>query len=96
VRQAVWKTRREEPSREGEGGVAEQLIEQPIRAYRTELAPADDSQVSLLYRNAGAARFAYNWGVEWKMNVMEHNQRPQEEEVPLDVRTVEVRPAGGA
>ncbi len=52
------------------------MIEQLIRAYRTELAPADDSQVSLLYRNAGAARFAYNWGLEWKMNVMEHNQLP--------------------
>jgi putative transposase len=46
-----------------------------LRAYKTELAP-DDSKLSLLYRHAGAARFAYNWGLRWITRVIEHNQLP--------------------
>jgi putative transposase len=29
-----------------------------------------------LFRHAGAARFAYNWGLRWKLNVMEYNRLP--------------------
>ncbi|TLX94171.1 MAG: transposase [Thaumarchaeota archaeon] len=46
-----------------------------FRAYKTELAP-DDVQIAALYNHAGAARFAYNWGLEWKSNVHEYNQLP--------------------
>ncbi len=46
-----------------------------FRAYKTELAP-DDEQFEALYRHAGAARFAYNWGLEWKSNVHLHNMLP--------------------
>ncbi len=48
---------------------------QLIRAYKTELAPID-AQLPELRRHADAARFAYNWGLRWKMKVMEHNQLP--------------------
>jgi putative transposase len=30
----------------------------------------------MLYRHAGTARFAYNWGLRWKLNVIEHNKLP--------------------
>lgn len=30
----------------------------------------------MLRNHAGAARFAYNWGLRWKLNVMNHNQLP--------------------
>jgi len=46
-----------------------------FRAYKTELAP-DDMQLASLYRHAGAARFAYNWGLEWKSNVHAYNLLP--------------------
>ncbi len=46
-----------------------------VRAYKTELAP-DDAQLASLYRHAGAARFAYNWGLEWKSNVHLFNLLP--------------------
>ena len=46
-----------------------------FRAYKTELAP-DDAQLAALYRHAGAARFAYNWGLEWKSNVRLFNLLP--------------------
>ena len=46
-----------------------------FRAYKTELAP-DDVQIAALYNHAGAARFAYNWGLEWKSNVHEYKQLP--------------------
>lgn len=45
------------------------------RAYRTELAP-DDRQLQMLHGHAGSARFAYNWGLRWVMNVIEYNQLP--------------------
>ncbi len=48
---------------------------QLARAYKTEVAP-DDAQLPEFHRHVGAARFAYNWGLRWKMNVMEHNQLP--------------------
>ncbi len=37
------------------------------RAYKTELDPTSE-QVSALLRHAGAARFAYNWGLRRKMD----------------------------
>jgi len=46
-----------------------------FRAYKTELAP-DDEQITALYRHAGAARFAYNWGLEWRNNVHLFNLLP--------------------
>ena len=46
-----------------------------LRAYKTELAP-DDEQLATPYRHAGAARFAYNWGLEWKSNVRAYNMLP--------------------
>src|SRR5437867_10972826 len=46
-----------------------------VRAYKTELAP-DDAQLAALYRHAGAARFAYNWGLAWKSNVHMYNLLP--------------------
>ena len=46
-----------------------------FRAYKTELAP-DDAQLAALYRHAGAARFAYNWGLAWKSNVHMYNLLP--------------------
>src|SRR3989441_2516147 len=46
-----------------------------FRAYKTELAP-DDAQLAALDRHAGAARFAYNWGLEWKSNVRLFNLLP--------------------
>src|SRR5437773_1461794 len=46
-----------------------------VRAYKTELAP-DDAQLASLYRHAGAARFAYNWGLECKSNVHLFNLLP--------------------
>jgi len=46
-----------------------------FRAYKTELAP-DEAQIAALYNHAGAARFAYNWGLEWKSNVHLFNMLP--------------------
>src|SRR2546426_4288427 len=46
-----------------------------LRSYKTELAP-DEAQVAALYRHAGAARFAYNWGLEWKSNIHLFNMLP--------------------
>ena len=45
------------------------------RAYKTELAP-DEKQLPKLCNHVGAARFAYNWGLRWKLNAMEYNQLP--------------------
>ena len=45
------------------------------RAYRTELDPTDVQRTSLL-RHAGAARFAYNWGLQRKREVWQMNQLP--------------------
>jgi len=47
------------------------------RAFKMELAP-DQQQRARLYQHAGVARFAYNWGLRWKLNVMQHNQLPHE------------------
>jgi putative transposase len=30
----------------------------------------------MLHKHAGTARFAYNWGLRWKLSVMEYNQLP--------------------
>ena len=30
----------------------------------------------MLCNHAGAARFAYNWALRWKLNVMAYNQLP--------------------
>src|SRR5712691_2460393 len=46
-----------------------------VRAYKTELAP-DEAQIATLYNHAGAARFAYNWGLTWKNNVHTYNLLP--------------------
>ncbi len=46
-----------------------------FHAYKTELAP-DDAQVEALYKHTGTARYAYNWGLEWKSNVHMYNQLP--------------------
>src|SRR3989454_9480430 len=46
-----------------------------LRSYKTELAP-DEAQIAALYNHAGAARFAYNWGLEWKSNVRLFNLLP--------------------
>src|SRR3989449_2839232 len=46
-----------------------------FRTYKTELAP-DDVQIAALYNHAGAARFAYNWGLAWKSNVHMYNLLP--------------------
>jgi len=51
------------------------MLQHIYRAYKTELAP-DNQQLNGLYRHAGAARFAYNWGLRWKLNVLEHNKLP--------------------
>ena len=48
------------------------------RAYRTELAP-DDSQLPVLYQHAGTARFAYNWGLEHKLEAIALNRRLAED-----------------
>ncbi len=40
------------------------------RAYKTELDPNDVQRTALL-RHAGAARFAYNWGLEQKIKALE-------------------------
>ena len=45
------------------------------RAYRTELAP-NEEQLRGLLNHAGAARFAYNWGLRWKLNVINFNRLP--------------------
>src|SRR5438445_2728284 len=53
------------------GGVVMKIF----RAYKTELAP-DETQIETLCKHAGAARFAYNWGLEWKNNVHAYNLLP--------------------
>ena len=35
------------------------------RGYKTEIAP-NNKQITLLCKNAGAARFAYNWALNLK------------------------------
>ena len=45
------------------------------RAYRVELDPTNVQRTALL-RHAGAARFAYNWGLERKQEVWWFNQLP--------------------
>ena len=45
------------------------------RAYRTELDP-NNAQRTLLLQHAGVARFAYNWGLRRKLEVMRMNQLP--------------------
>jgi len=47
------------------------------RACKTELAP-DEKQLSLLSQHSGVARFAYNWGLNWVLNVMECNRLPHD------------------
>ena len=46
-----------------------------VRAYRTELDPTNVQRTALL-RHAGAARFAYNWGLQRKQEVWWMNQLP--------------------
>ena len=46
-----------------------------FRAYRTELDPTNVQRTALL-RHAGAARFAYNWGLQRKDEVWWMNQLP--------------------
>jgi putative transposase len=56
------------------------------RAYRTEFAPDEEEQLRLLYQHAGVARFAYNLGLRWKLNVMQYNQLPHEHvKLPTEV-----------
>lgn len=45
------------------------------RAYRTELDP-NNAQRTLLLQHAGLARFAYNWGLRRKLEVIQMNQLP--------------------
>jgi transposase len=45
------------------------------RAYRAELDP-NNAQQTLLLQHAGVARFAYNWGLRRKLEVMQMNQLP--------------------
>ena len=45
------------------------------RAYRAELDPSDGQRTALL-RHAGAARFAYNWGLQRKQEVWWMNRLP--------------------
>jgi putative transposase len=46
-----------------------------LRGYRTELDP-NNVQRTLLLKTAGAARFAYNWGLNRKQEVYAMNQLP--------------------
>ena len=46
-----------------------------LRGYRTELDP-NNVQRTLLLKSAGAARFAYNWGLNRKQEVYAMNQLP--------------------
>lgn len=41
-------------------------VRSTFRSYRTELDP-NPVQLLLLVQHAGAARFAYNWGLQWKL-----------------------------
>jgi putative transposase len=45
------------------------------RAYRTELDPTN-TQRTVLWRHAGTARFAYNWGLQRKEEAYLYNQLP--------------------
>ena len=45
------------------------------RAYRVELDPTNVQRTTLL-RHAGAARFAYNWGLQRKQEAWWMNQLP--------------------
>lgn len=45
------------------------------RAYRTEIDP-NNAQRMLLFQHAGVARFAYNWGLRRKLEVMRMNHLP--------------------
>lgn len=45
------------------------------RAYKTELKP-NNKQRTLFLKNAGTARFAYNWGLQRKKEVYQMNQLP--------------------
>jgi putative transposase len=49
------------------------LLMQIHRAYRYELDP-NNSQRSSFHRHAGTARFAYNWGLEQRINIFKTNQ----------------------
>lgn len=46
-----------------------------VKGYRTELDPSN-VQRTLLLKSAGAARFAYNWGLRRKQEVYAMNQLP--------------------
>ena len=45
------------------------------KAYRYELDP-NNSQKTVLFQNAGVARFTYNWGLEQRMTIFRTNQGP--------------------
>jgi len=45
------------------------------RAYKTEISP-NNKQKTLLVKSIGTARFAYNWGLEYKTRVYLLNQLP--------------------
>jgi len=45
------------------------------RAYKYELAP-NNQQRTKLFQHAGTARFAYNWGLQYKQGVYAMNQLP--------------------
>lgn len=44
------------------------------KGYKTELDP-NDKQRTLLLKNAGAARYAYNWGLRIKKQAMEDKSK---------------------
>src|SRR5271154_3406448 len=44
------------------------------RGYKTELHP-NNKQRTLLLKNAGAARFAYNWGLAQKKTAIENKTK---------------------
>lgn len=54
------------------------------RAYKTELAP-NQEQLGMLRKHVGAARFAYNWGLQWFVNVLDYNRLPHAR-MRLDVK----------
>ena len=48
------------------------------RAYKTELKPNNDQRTTL-FRHAGTARFAYNWGIERKREILTLNRKLAED-----------------
>jgi putative transposase len=44
------------------------------RGYKTEIAP-NNKQITLLCKNAGAARFAYNWALNLKKTAFDNKSK---------------------